>query len=143
MGVSSVQDECELVGRFHSVVDELSGAVVELDVSELGESGIQAVLGHTRGLQRRLDGLTMRLGVRANQLATHGASAPAAEAMRGGGTVGTGQARRESARAAASEQIDGLGEAASSGDTTGAHVDSIARHTAKLTEEQRAQFDFA
>ncbi|MGH1488431.1 MAG: HNH endonuclease [Acidimicrobiales bacterium] len=116
--------------------------LVDFDVSEFAEVELKALLGDVRAAQRCLDGLVIRIGVRSNHLAAEGAAAPAEESLRGEGEVGSRQARRESARAAAAEQVEGLGAAASAGATTGEHVDAIARHTAKLSDEQRAAFDF-
>ncbi len=64
------------------------------------------------------------------------------DTIRSGGVVGSRQARREAARVAVADEIDGLSEAMSVGVTTGDHVDSLARHTKDLTDEQRAMINF-
>lgn len=62
--------------------------------------------------------------------------------MRGSGAVSARQARREAARSETAQQIEGLADAARQGETTAEHIDSIARHTASLTNEQREAIDF-
>ncbi|MGH1492841.1 MAG: hypothetical protein ACRBK7_26175, partial [Acidimicrobiales bacterium] len=135
-------DELGQVDGVLLLLRELSPRLMGFDVSGFGESDLEVVLSEVRATQRRLDGLVTRIGVRCNQLAAEGTSRPAEEALRGDGKIGARQARRESARAEAAERVEGLGEAASAGETTGEHVDSIARHTAKLSDEQRASFNF-
>ena len=85
----------------------------------------------------------MRIGARSNQLAEAGRAAPAEEFIRDAGAVGSRVARREAARAKAGQSIAGLGDAVSSGQTSGEHVDALARHLGKLTDEQRAGLDLA
>lgn len=121
---------------------ELSSLACSHDVSGLEEAALQTLLGDARTVQRRLDGLIMRIGVRANQLAAQGRSAPAEETVRGAGTVGSRTARREAARANAAQQVAGLGPAASTGEASGEHVDVIARYLAKLSEAERQAVDF-
>lgn len=116
--------------------------VAGLDVSQFGETELAALLAEARVAQRCLDGLVMRIGVRSNQLAALSGAASAEESLGGDGTVSSRQARRDAARAKAAESIDGLRDAVSNGETSGEHVDAIARHTAKLSEEQRAALDF-
>lgn len=111
-----------------------------LDVSAANEPDLRAVLAEVRAAQRCLDGLAMRIGVRANKLAAEGRSAPATETLRGDGAVGARQARREATRAELGE-LAGIGEAVSAGEISGEHVDSIARHRARLPEELRDNFD--
>jgi hypothetical protein len=60
--------------------------------------------------------------------------------MRGDGAVGIQQARKEAARAEIGE-LAGIVDAASAGDLSGEHVDSIARHRARIPEEIRQDFD--
>lgn len=84
-----------------SVLCALPPRLAGFDVSGFDEAGLKVLLGEVRAVQRCLDGLVIRVGVRSNQLAAAGVGAPAGEAMRGDGEVGSRQARRESARAAA------------------------------------------
>lgn len=131
------------------VVDEplatltgIPGLIARFDVGTAEEPELKAVLRDVRSVQRCLDGLVMRIAARSNALAATGRASPAAETMRDGGAVGSRQARREAARAEAAESIDGLGRAASNGDVSGEHVDSIARHSSRLSDEQRTMVDF-
>ncbi|MGH1489550.1 MAG: HNH endonuclease [Acidimicrobiales bacterium] len=126
-----------------SVLRGLPAGLAKFDVSGFDEPELKSLLGDVRAVQRCLDGLVIRIGVRSNRLAGEGVAAPAEETLRGEGEVGSRQARRESARARTVEQVEGLSNAASVGATTGSHVDSVARHTAKLSDEQREFFNFA
>ena len=59
----------------------------------------------------------------------------------GRGQVSADQARRETARVGAAHEIPGVADALSSGETTGEHVDVLARAWARLDDEQRNRFD--
>ena len=113
-----------------------------LDVAGFDEAGLGELLSDVRAVQRCLDGLVTRVGIQANRLAEKGCSAPAAETARGAGSVGSRQARREAGRAEAAEQMPGLVDAMSEGSVSGEHADSLARHSARMTDEQRAMVDF-
>ena len=116
--------------------------VAGVEVSGLDEPGLRVLLAEVRGVQRRLDGLATRIGVRSNQLAAAGRAGPAEETARGGGAVGSRQARREAARAATAATVPGLLDALSHGEVSGEHVDVFARHTKSLSDGQRAALDF-
>lgn len=119
-------------------------AVATFDVSGAQEHELQKLLVDVRAAQRCLDGLTMRIGRRSRQLAHVGRSAPADETLRGQGqsTVGDQQARQEAKRSEAADAVPGLDDAVVKGKTSGEHVDAIARHTSKLSDEQRSKIDF-
>ncbi len=117
--------------------------IAEVDVSDFVEAELASLLVVVRAAQRCLDGLVMRIGSRCEELAADSGAVSVEEFVRGDGAIGSGQARAEAARTVATGTIDGLGEALSAGETSGAHVDSIARHTKRLDENRRAGFDFA
>ncbi len=121
----------------------LPAVLSAVDVSQYQEASLGELLGAVRAAQRSLDGLVMRIGSRSDRLAAEGTAAPADEFLRGAGAVGSRVARREASRVQAAEAIGGLSEAVASGQTSGEHVDCLARHSKKLTDEQRANFDFA
>lgn len=125
-------------------VAAFTSCVPGFNVTECDEAGLTGLLADVRKAPRCLDGLVMRIGVRANQLAREGRSAPVEETIRGNddSSVGTHQAQREAKRAKVSEDVVGLGDAVAKGEASGDHVDSIARHTSKLSNEQRASFNF-
>lgn len=116
----------------------VSSLVGSSDVSRLDRAEVDSTLADIRRLQRGLDGLVMRLGARAAELATNGKSGSAEEVLRGSGTVGTNQARREAARADVVSNLPELAAAASDGMTTGEHIDALARQLPKLSEADRA-----
>lgn len=124
------------------VLARFPASVSGLDVVDCDEAELKSILSQVRTAQRCLDGLVIRIGLRADRLSESGASAPARETVRGGGTVSAQQARRDAARADTAQAITGLSEAVSCGRTSGEHVDSIARHIAKLSPEQQASFDY-
>ena len=130
-------------GVLVGVLDGLPAVLAEIDVSGFVEADLAVLLGQVRVVQRCLDGLVMRIGSQCDRLAGEGRAAPAEELARGGGTVGARQARRDAVRAQLAGTVDGLSEAISAGEVGGEHVDSIARHTAKLDEDRRDGFDFA
>lgn len=121
-----------------STFASMAAAVRSVDVSRLDAAEVDSALAGVRRLQRGLDGLVIRLGERAEELAATGRSAPAAEVLRGSGDVGARQAQREAARAEAASNVAGLAAAVSAGLTSGEHVDAVARQLAKLSEDDRA-----
>lgn len=110
-------------------------------MSGLDSNGLQQVLTDVRLAQRSLDGAVLRLGVQANILAKAGRAAGAEETVRGGGAVSARQAKREADRTRAAETMPGLARAAGAGEISGEHIDVMARHTSKLSEEQRSRLD--
>ncbi len=143
-GFVVVSGRCEATEAVAVALAGLRSAVAGVDLSVVDEEAVLlGLLAQPRRAQRSLDGLVMGIGVRCAQLASAGCAAPAEDVLRGGGAVGSRQARRDAERAVVAGSIDGLGEAVSCGAVSGEHVDSIARHAAKLDEVQRAGFDFA
>ncbi len=124
-----------------SLLSELPTLLAGIDVSRLDEADLKTVLAQARATQRCLDGLLLRIAARADELAMAGRSAPAPEVMRGGGEVGSRQAEREAARARTAERIQGAQAAASAGEVTAEHLDSLARHAGDLTDDQRDVID--
>ena len=124
----------------NSALTALPALVSGCDVSGFDEAQLKKLLAKVRRGQRGLEGLVVRIGMRSNELAAQGESAPADETMRGNGDskVGADQSRREAGRSQTAEEIDGLGEAVSNGEFSGDHLDTIKRRLAKLTDEQRA-----
>lgn len=130
-----------VASKARRIITDVAFAVPQLDVSGYSEHEIQLALGEARSAQRCLDGYVARLGSRANQLAKDGKSAPADETFRGRGNVGSSQARRESKRSETTDTIPKLGDALFDGQTSGEHVDAVARHLTRLTDEQRREVD--
>lgn len=131
------------VSNTELVLDELCAWLPGLDVSGLEEAGLKGLLVHVRSVQRCLDGLVARVHQRAERLAADCRCGSGDETVRGSGgsAVGARQARNESKRATTVDSVDGLGEALSSGEISGDHVDSVGRHLGKLTDEQRQSID--
>ncbi len=115
--------------------------VPDVDIGDLDESELRALLGQVRVAQRRLDALTLRIGTRANELAAQGRSAPAKELLLGNGQVRAGTAHREAARTDATANLPGLANALASGRVGTDHVDAIIRRTKPLTNTERDQLD--
>lgn len=130
--------------KARETVSAFASCVPGFDITSCGEASLVGLLGDVRQAQRCLDGLVMRIGVRANELAKEGRSALAEETIKGSdnNSVGSRQARREAKRAKTAEDVNGLGDAVANGETSGDHADSIGRHTSKLSEEQRVSFNF-
>jgi hypothetical protein len=130
-----------LLSDSHSSLGDVPALVAGLDVSSADETELTAVLAQVRAAQRCLEGLTIRIGVRSNELAALGRAAPAAETLRGDGAIGAAQARREARRSDAAQQYPVVGQAVRSGEMSGEHVDAIARHTTGLTTDEQAAFN--
>ena len=130
-------------GDVLALLTALPSPVGGLNVSAYDEVELRTLLAAVRHVQRSLDGLVLRIGGRANALAATGASAPAEETARGGGTVSARQARREAARADVAMAMPQVGKAAAAGKVSGEHIDAIARQAGNLSEEQRQQLDQA
>ncbi len=118
------------------------GHVADLDVSTADEAELREALAQVRTAQRCLEGLTVRIGVRANALASQGLAAPALETLRSQGMVGAAHARQEARRVEVAEAAPHVIEGLDSGHLCGEHIDAIARQTARLTDEQRDKFDY-
>ncbi len=127
--------------RARAALVAFPGSVSPLDLSACDEATLQTVLAEVRAAQRCLEGLAIRIASRSNELSVLGRAAPAAETMRGDGSVAAHQARREAARADLAAEVPSVEQAVVSGEISGAHVDSIARHRTRLSEEQRADLD--
>ncbi len=117
--------------------------VGSVDVSGLDSSRVDSLLSDVRRLQRGLDGLVVRLGGRAAELAADGTSGSAEEVLRGSGAVGARQARREARRSEIASDLPELAAAVSDGRTTGEHVDAVARGLSKVAEDDRAKLPLA
>lgn len=115
--------------------------VAPLDLGACDEASLRTVLAEVRTAQRCLEGLAIRIAGRSNELAALGRAAPAAETMRADGAVAARQARREAARATLAAEVPGVEAAVMFGHISGDHVDSLARHRSRLSEEQRADLD--
>lgn len=124
-------------------LDEFPRRVGPLDFSDADEVELKAVLTKIRAAQRCLDGVVMSIGRRSDELAAQGRAAPAAETMRADGAVSARQARREARRSETATIMPGIDQAVKEGQLSGEHVDAIARHSTKLTEEQRESLDIA
>ena len=135
-GLTELREAGELGG-----LTELPEMLAAIDVSHLEETALTSVLAKARAAQRCLDGLVLRIGARADELAAAGRSAPAPEVIRGGGEVGSRQAGKEAARSRTASRIEGAQAAASTGRISPEHLDSLARHTGELTDDQRQAVD--
>lgn len=123
-------------------LSEFPRVVSRLDFAGASEAELKVVLDQVRAAQRCLEGIAMRIGARSNALAAQGMAAPAGETLRGDGAVGAGQARREARRAEVADAVPGVVDAVAGGEISGEHVDAIARHTGKLSDQEQAGFDF-
>ncbi len=112
-----------------------------VNVSCFDEGELRSLLRSVRLAQRRLDGLVVAIGTRADALAAEGRSAPASEVLLGDGPVRGATARREAARMQAVSAIPGLADAMAAGRVGVDHVDSILRQTKSLTEDERNALD--
>ncbi len=113
--------------------------VAECEVGGLSADGVVELLAAVRDSQGALDGLVVRLGLRADELAAVGEGGDAAEVLVRG--VPGSTARREAGRVRAASQWPVVGDALRRGATSGDHVDSLARRLSGLTEDQRAAVD--
>lgn len=125
------------------LIRKLPAALTSYDVTGFCEADLKSALADIRLAQRSLDGAVLRLGARANVLARSGQAAPAEETVRGAGAISARQARREADRAKAAESMPTLTDAACAGEISGEHIDAMARHTAKLSDDQRSRLDHA
>lgn len=120
----------------------MQATVRSASVSNFESTELRQVTALVRSTQRCLDGLIARIGMASDQLATEGRSGPASEVLLDGGSVSGSTAGREASRAKISAQVPGLAEAMVDGTISAEHVDSISRHTNKLTDAERTGVDF-
>lgn len=119
--------------RFHRLLS--------LDIDSLDERELASTLLEARRLQRQLDAVILRLGLRAEHLAAEGRSAPTREFLLGHGEVRGITARRDATRAAIVAQIPALAAALSDGDLGADHLDSMARRLEPLSDHERSDLD--
>ena len=117
----------------------LPAEVSGLDVGGLSAYGLAGLLATVRDTQRALDGLVVRLGVRADELAATGDGGDAAEVLVRG--VRGSTARRERARVRSAAQWPVIGRALSTGEVSGDHVDSLAHRLGGLSDQEQAAVD--
>jgi hypothetical protein len=117
----------------------LAGDVARFDVGGLDAGGVVGLLATVRDAQRALDGLVVRLGLRAGELAESGDGGDAREVLVRGVRACT--ARRETARVRVASRWPAVADASSRGTISADHVDSLARRLSGLTDEQQALVD--
>ena len=111
-----------------------AAAVRSLPSEETSERELRLLVRAIRALQAELDRALVRIGARADELATSGASAPAGEVLLDQGQVSGRRARAEEARVAAGrrfpEAVERLG---------GEQLDALARRTGTLSDDELAR----
>ncbi len=125
----------------HWVVSWLMFEVPVVDVGGFGERELRSLLSAVRLAQRRLDGLVVAIGLRAEELSAKGEAVSAPEVLLGEGEVRGLTARREAARVSAASMVPGLVDGLTSGQVGVDHVDSILRRTKPLTDPERESLD--
>lgn len=125
-----------LVEQLHCVAETLK----QCDVSQLDNEALHHTTAAARTAQRSADALITRLAQRADQLAATCNGASANEALARGGQVSAAKAREETARSRTAAKLPSLGKALDDGDTSGEHIDAVARALKGLDEDQQATF---
>ncbi len=112
----------------------------QCDVSQLDNEAVHLTTAAARTAQRSADALIARLAQRADQLAATSEGASANEALAKGGRVSAAKARKEAARGRTAAKLPKLGKALDDGETSGEHVDAVARALKGLSDDQQATF---
>jgi hypothetical protein len=107
-----------------------------LDVGSLGEAALVELLVSARMLQGAIESLITRVGVRADELAADGRSGTAREILLGEGAVRGHVARAEASRAELAGRSPAVAAALRAGSLDANRLDSLARHTRRLTDDQ-------
>jgi len=121
---------------FAAAVDELrcAGTAMEnVDVSGSELSEVTELTRVLRSVERRLEGVKVRLARRATELQAQGVIDDPTSVLLGTGQVSGHQARREAARADVASKLPALGEALQVGEVSGEHLDAVARVTKGLS----------
>jgi hypothetical protein len=108
-------------------------------VGGLSGEGVVGLLATVRDAQRALDGLVVRLGLRADELAESGDGGDARDVLVRG--VRGSTARRETGRVRVAARWPKVGEALTAGAISADHVDSLARRLSPLSEDQQTTID--
>jgi hypothetical protein len=120
-----------------SVVDALVGLVgVDLDCCDAADLGPLAA--QSLRVRSWLDALDAAIAAKASLFAAQGSSPGAATVLAGGGRRGRRDAESAAARGEICAAMPELGAALAEGDVSGAHVDAVARASAKLDAEGKA-----
>ena len=119
-------------------------SVVEgIDPIGLEAEAVDQLVATLRTVQSSIDGLLVRIGLRADALAAEGSGAPARDAFIGTGEVRGSTARREAARVALAARVPVVGSAMSSGRLGSDHLDALVRRLGRLDADQLERLDVA
>ncbi|MEL7156784.1 MAG: DUF222 domain-containing protein [Actinomycetota bacterium] len=110
-------------------------------IEALSAEGLADVLHVVRQGQAALASLVVRIGVQADALAVDGRSPPAPDLLSGHGRTRGRTARTEADRAKAVKRLPKLGDAVQTGRMGPDALDSLARHTRSLTDDEMEQLD--
>ncbi|MEM7338969.1 MAG: HNH endonuclease [Actinomycetota bacterium] len=109
------------------------------DLSSLDSAHLSRLLRTVRQVQADAATLVARIGHAADVLAAAGRAAPAAELLLGEGQVRADTARAEAKRAAVLGWAPTISAAMADGEVSNDHLDSLARHTNRLSPDDRAR----
>jgi len=127
-----------------TAISSLPTLISSIDLSTVSDdTHLRDLLRSIRTCQRSLDGLAMKVVSRADQLESRGSGVSGLDISLDLGQVSAQQARTETKRSKTIVAIPSLLEAVVSGDTSSEHVDSVAKHFNKLTDEQKNRLDQA
>ena len=125
---------CEQADAAATAIEAL--ATTPLDGVDV--DGLRRLLAVVRAAQRRLDSLVVRVAMRCDGLAEEGHAGPATEELLGEGRIRAATARREAARA---DLIGRLPAGVAWGGLGADQLDSLARRTRPLSDEQLGRLD--
>jgi len=125
-----------------TVITELPSTISAIVVDHGDQNDLQELLRHIRVAQRCLDALAIKTLSHSDALASKGESASGFDIALDQGQVSANVARLESKRAETVAVFPGLLEAASAGLTSGGHIDSISKHTSKLSEDEKQNLNY-
>ena len=110
-----------------------------LDTPSLGSAGVAAGLAEVQRLRGFLDAVTVRLSIRADELAALGHSADGSECVRSGCRTTTGEAARIQRSGATILDNPALGTALEHGTITLGHIDTWGHAVRDLRDDQLAR----
>ncbi len=126
--------QCQEVLAFVDVVRSL-------DVVGLDEPDLKNLLISARHARAGIDALIWRVGAEADRLAARGQSAPAEELLAADGNVRASTAKKDAERSRMMNEVNGLHQAAATGQIGSDHIDSLTSRLKKLTDVERRQLD--
>lgn len=133
--------DAPMIDEADRLVTSLGSALGGLDLGGVDADGVARLVAVLRTAQATIDASLVRVGIRADELASDGVGVPARDALSGAGRVRGSTARREAGRVRLAARSPRLRRAMGSGRFGPDHLDALVRHLGRLDADHLARVD--